>query len=141
MFREDIAVVCHGRAKLRNKADFIRKVRLIRKRAGREDLSIAILLTDDEGIRELNRIFKKKNAPTDVLAFESTDDRDHMCLGDIAISVDTARANAREYRATLRDEIFRYVAHGILHLSGWDDDTPRKRDDMRDEEDRLIRNL
>jgi probable rRNA maturation factor len=78
---------------------------------------VSILLTDDAEIRELNRDFRGKDKATDVLSFPL--ERDGY-LGDLVISVQTARKQAREYETPLRSEILRLIIHGILHLEGFE---------------------
>ncbi|HOX09282.1 MAG TPA: rRNA maturation RNase YbeY [Candidatus Omnitrophota bacterium] len=93
---------------------------------------INILFTDDAGIKRLNSGFKGRNCATDVLAFDT---------GDIAVSVDTARKNARLYGNTLPGELRLCVVHGILHLCGFDDTSAPKRKVMRDMEKRILGKL
>jgi probable rRNA maturation factor len=81
---------------------------------GAVELSIA--LVDDATIRELNRTYRHKDKPTDVLAFPM-DDR---VLGDVIISIDTARRQAKQRRRPLLDELTMLLGHGLLHLLGYD---------------------
>lgn len=80
---------------------------------GRIDLTIV----DDKTIRELNRKFRRKNKPTDVLSFSYGAEK---ILGDIIISAETTRRNARRFGATYPAELKRLVIHGALHLLGYD---------------------
>jgi probable rRNA maturation factor len=93
---------------------------------------INILFTDDAGIRRLNSRFKGRKGATDVLAFDT---------GDIAVSVDTARKNARRYGNTLPGELKLCVVHGILHLCGYDDTSAPERKAMRAMEKRILGRL
>jgi probable rRNA maturation factor len=88
------------------------------------DVELSVLLTDDPGIRVLNREWRRKDRPTDVLSFPagepppgSTGPRH---LGDVIVSLDTARRQARAHRHRLADELDLYLAHGLLHLLGHD---------------------
>lgn len=76
-----------------------------------------MVLVDDEQIRELNRRFRRKDKATDVLSFTMNEDGN---LGDIAISVETTKRNARRYGVTYRTELKRLVIHGVLHVLGYD---------------------
>lgn len=78
----------------------------------------------DREIRALNRRFKRRDRATDVLSFES---------GDIVVSVDTARRQAREQDHSLRRELVHLALHGLLHLLGRDDDTAARRARMEAE--------
>ncbi|HEY1242063.1 MAG TPA: rRNA maturation RNase YbeY [Bryobacteraceae bacterium] len=77
------------------------------------------LVTSDAELRRLNREFRGKDVPTDVLSFPSEDER----LGDIAISAGRARAQARAFGHTTEQEIQILLLHGVLHLLGMDHET------------------
>ncbi len=87
------------------------------KDLGLDGREVSLLLTDDRGIKELNRKFRNINKPTDVLSFPM---EDPVLLGDIAISMETAERQAKVFNATLVEELGRLVIHGILHLLGYD---------------------
>lgn len=95
---------------------------------------LSILLTGDAHIRELNRTHRGKDKPTDVLSFPAAQ---NAFLGDIAISVETARRQAADYDAPLQNEMQRLLIHGILHLQGHDHHEAREREAMEAEERRL----
>lgn len=82
-----------------------------------DNREVSILLTDDRGIRGLNRRFRNIDRPTDVLSFPMEDER---LLGDIAISVETAIRQAGDFKVSLEEEMARLVVHGLLHLLGYD---------------------
>jgi probable rRNA maturation factor len=100
---------------------------------GRTDSELSILLTDDAHIRELNRTHRGKDKATDVLSFPGA----APMLGDIVISVDTARRQAADYDAPLQNEINRLLIHGVLHVLGHDHHEPAERAAMEAEERRL----
>lgn len=75
------------------------------------------LITGDAELRKLNREYRRKDYPTDVLSFPSAA---LETLGDIAISTGRARAQAREFGHSLEDEIRILMLHGVLHLMGMD---------------------
>jgi probable rRNA maturation factor len=87
-------------------------------------LEVSLRLTDDPAIRELNRDYRGKDRPTDVLAFAMREAEDGgltpEVLGDIVISVDTA---ARQARRGLFQELLFLAAHGLCHLLGYDHQT------------------
>ncbi|HET9933226.1 MAG TPA: rRNA maturation RNase YbeY, partial [Polyangiaceae bacterium] len=93
---------------------------------------LSVLLTDDTTIHELNRQHRQKDKPTDVLAFpldEKGEDPARPWLGDVVISIDTALRQAESRRRELVAEVRFLLAHGLLHLIGYDHDTkPRKRE-------------
>jgi probable rRNA maturation factor len=111
-----------------------------------EKAELSLVLSGDEQIRELNKIYRGKDKPTDVLAFpmrEGDFGRLHAALpsrllGDVIVSVPTARRQAREAGRDALGEITMLVAHGLLHLLGWDHETASKDKKMRAETDRLV---
>ncbi len=91
---------------------------------GAVELEASLRLTDDATIRELNRDYRRKDRPTDVLAFSQREGQGgalhpHL-LGDIVISVETA---ARQARRGLERELLFLAAHGLCHLLGYDHGT------------------
>ncbi len=107
---------------------------------------LSVLLTDDDQIQELNRLYRKKDRPTDVLAFAmneghavptSRDPKMPRLLGDVIVSIPTARAQAKRADKAPLEEVTMLLAHGLLHLLGWDHDTLKKDRAMRAETARL----
>ena len=104
---------------------FNREVAEIGEALGRDfrtgPVVVNVVLTDDAGIRDLNRRFRRKDKPTDVLSFESNAPRlpgvPHL-LGEVYISRERARVHAEEYFVTYRQELRRLVLHGLFHLLG-----------------------
>jgi probable rRNA maturation factor len=111
-----------------------------------EKAELSLVLSGDEQIHELNKIYRGKDKPTDVLAFpmrEGDFGRLHAglpsrLLGDVIVSVPTARRQAFEAKREPLGEITMLVAHGLLHLLGWDHETPSKDKKMRAETERLV---
>lgn len=103
---------------------------------------LSIVLTDDEQIKDLNRVYRNKNKPTDVLAFSQREghlgERAGRLLGDVVVSVPTARRQAEARSRDVLAEVQWLVAHGLLHLVGWDHDTPARDRRMRKETARLV---
>ena len=104
--------------------------------------SLSVLLCDDATIHALNRDYRKKNKPTDVLAFAMREGPDgHLAgdlLGDVIISLETATRQAKERGAVTRDEGMMLLAHGLLHLLGWDHQTDAEDKRMRAETERML---
>ena len=81
----------------------------------RRKVDLAIAFVNDAAMRDLNRKFRRKNKTTDVLTFRD--------LGDIVISLDQARRQARDEKHSLATEVRYLVLHGILHALGYDHET------------------
>jgi probable rRNA maturation factor len=77
---------------------------------------VNIVLTDDETLEDLNKRFKKRKGPTDVLAFEF---EEPDFLGEVYVSLDRAREQALDYGVSEEEEVERLVLHGLLHLLGY----------------------
>ncbi|MGA2572527.1 MAG: rRNA maturation RNase YbeY [Terracidiphilus sp.] len=97
---------------------------------------VTVLLTTDAAIRDLNRRFRHKNRPTDVLSFPSTNPAPgpEKIAGDVAISVETARLQAAEQGHALTSELKVLILHGVLHLAGYDHETDEGRMQRRERE-------
>jgi probable rRNA maturation factor len=93
------------------------------RRAVGLDGEVEVLLADDSTLRRLNRSFRGKNKPTDVLSFPTAAEIAHAHAGDLAISLETAARQAAAYGHTLRDEVRILLLHGLLHLAGEDHET------------------
>lgn len=83
----------------------------------------------------LNRKFHATNSTTDVLSFPSNE---LEYLGDIVISYDRARVQARKAKWRIADELDLLVVHGVLHLLGYDDVTPRQRAHMWRRQEKIL---
>lgn len=88
-----------------------------------EARSVSIRFTGDRGIRRVNRRFRNQDAATDVLSFPGGETVEGLHLGDVLISVPTARRQAGELGHPVGDEIRRLILHGLLHCLGYDHET------------------
>lgn len=94
-----------------------------------EELELSVLLCDDNFIAQLNRQYRDKDAPTDVLSFEQegAPDLPSRVLGDVVISLETVERDCSGDRALMREEMKVLLCHGILHLLGYDHGTAQER--------------
>lgn len=110
---------------------------------------ISLVFVDDQGIQELNRTYRGKDMPTDVLSFALLetgegelpiidDDEEELLLGDIIISLETAWAQAQDYGHSIEREIAYLMVHGLLHLLGYDHMTDEEQMIMRRREEELL---
>jgi rRNA maturation RNase YbeY len=82
---------------------------------------VSVYLTDDVEIHRMNRRFRHVDRPTDVLSFPTGEEKTpDMDLGEIVISVETASRQASEKNESLMERLVDLLAHGILHLLGFD---------------------
>lgn len=117
-----------------------------------EEVEIGLTLVDDEGIAELNEQYRSVVGPTDVLSFPMwTKDQLHdvvadpnkyperpLLLGDVVISVETARRQAEEYGHSFGREMAFLLVHGVLHLLGYEHDDDESRAEMRAKEEAVL---
>lgn len=91
---------------------------LLRRAAGEleggRDMEVSLVLTDDDEMRKVNKKWRSCDEATDVLSFSLAPD-----MGEILISCDRAREQAREYGSTAKDEAKRLILHGLMHLLGY----------------------
>jgi probable rRNA maturation factor len=108
---------------------------------GAGDAGLSLSLVNDAAIRTLNHKYRGRNAATDVLSFPLDQAPEEPIpeplLGDVVISVDTARRQAAAYDAPLQRELYRLLIHGLLHLKGHDHEAIAERRIMQREERRL----
>jgi probable rRNA maturation factor len=122
---------------------------------GLEHAELSVLLTNDREIHELNLRHRNRDRPTDVLAFALSASKAStpgkrsapkfigpdgmLLLGDVVISLDTAARQARGRKRELLPEVRFLLAHGLLHLIGYDHGKPDEKREMSAETRRLVR--
>ena len=119
-----------------------------------DDCEVSVLLTDNEGIHELNRDYRGVDRPTDVLSFPANElapgefdaalcaETGRVFLGDMAISLEKCEAQAEEFGHSFERELMYLTVHSTLHLLGYDhvDEAEMKRQ-MRGREDVIMSRL
>lgn len=90
---------------------------------------VNVILISDSRMAALHKKFLKMAGPTDVITFQH---------GEIFISAERARANARSFQTTIEDELKLYIVHGLLHLRGFDDMTKRSARTMHSVQTRIV---
>ncbi|WP_419677406.1 rRNA maturation RNase YbeY [Aliarcobacter lanthieri] len=81
---------------------------------------IELLIVDNPTIQEINKEYRQKDKPTDVLSFPFEGDFEHLPLGTIIISIDFVKEKSTEYNHKDEDELSLLFIHGLLHLLGYD---------------------
>lgn len=104
---------------------------------------ISLVFVDDDEIQTLNKTYRDKDMPTDVLSFPLWDEEEEdvsgeILLGDIIISLETAQRQAEEYGHPLEREIAYLMVHGLLHLLGYDHMDPEEKKVMRQKEEEIL---
>jgi len=108
------------------------KLRQRKSRRLKELAEISVIVVSDKRIAEIHRRFMNEPAPTDVITFQH---------GDIVISAETAKRQARQFGTTVVHELRLYLVHGLLHLCGFDDKTSAGAAEMKRVQERIVRSL
>jgi len=111
----------------------------------KEKAELSVLLVDDAQIEKLNYKYRQKNTSTDVLAFRMGEGRfssfNPGLLGDVAISLERAKAQAKRFSNSFEREVCLYLIHGILHLTGYRDETEASRRRMEKKQEEILRQI
>lgn len=107
---------------------------------GKHIAELNYLFMSDEELLALNRQFLNHDYYTDILTFDSREgfEDEADIFGDIAISIDRVSENATSLEVTFAEELYRVIAHGVLHLCGLHDETPEEALQMRLAEERAL---
>jgi rRNA maturation RNase YbeY len=105
-----------------NRAKIRRRLGILAREIGRGGYGLTLLITNDRSIRAINKRHRGVDQPTNVLSFPDTDEAIGIprYLGDIVISMDTVRREARERGLSEGEHFYFYLIHGLLHLIGHD---------------------
>ena len=98
---------------------------------------VTIIMSDDETLRKFKLNFFKQDVLTDVIAF-NLEDKGEPIEGEIYISLNRVKENAKEFNEDLIDELKRVIIHGCLHLIGYDDSTIQEKKQMTSLENRYL---
>ncbi len=100
--------------------------------------SLNYIFCSDKKLLEMNRQYLKHDYYTDIITFEYSENSREI-VGEIYISVDRVRENAKILRTTFKEEIHRVIFHGILHLLGFKDKTSSQKRNIRKLEDQWLK--
>lgn len=111
--------------------------------AGVNDGEVSILLADDAKVRELNRSYRHKDQPTNVLSFPSNDKTGSGArfYGDIALAFETLEREAKDEGKRPDAHLSHLVVHGVLHLLGFDHENERDAEKMEARESSIVTGL
>jgi len=141
-----VSVVSRSRLTGVSSARVAADVRCLLRMLGEPHAELTVSLVNDDQIHQLNRDYRGKDRPTDVLAFAMREGarapRDDVVLGDVIVSLETAARQARRRRVPLAAEVRCLLIHGVLHLLGYDHErSTAEARRMRTMERRLRRRL
>jgi len=105
-------------------------------REGKKIGSVSYIFVSDEHLLEMNKKYLQHNDYTDIITFDNS--TGNNISGEMYISVDTVRENAKYYQTDFHNELLRVMVHGVLHLCGYKDKTISERKKMRAAEDKYL---
>ena len=114
------------------------------------DVELSVVITDNDNIQKINKEFRNKDMPTDVLSFPGYEPEDIdvvknaeelMVIGDIIISKEKVIEQAKEYENTFEREFAYLLVHGVLHLLGYDHMEEDEKAVMRKNEEMILAEL
>ncbi|MBU1148273.1 MAG: rRNA maturation RNase YbeY [Candidatus Omnitrophica bacterium] len=121
----------------------VQRAQFVLNKMGEDKGELSLLFVADSYIRQLNSKYRKVDSKTDVLAFSMREGyglpKVSPILGDVVISTETAKREAKKRGVSIQSEIELYLVHGILHLLGYKDERTRDRKKMRAKEKELLR--
>jgi len=106
-----------------------------------KEVELSILLCNNDFIQILNRDYRGKDYPTDVLSFSQRESALDPMLGDVIISVEKATTQANEQDRALSDELSLLLVHGVLHLLGYDHEEDEEAEEMEAKERAILSQL
>lgn len=122
-----------------------RKAKIVLEAIGLGASELSVRLVDDAEIHGLNRDYRRRDRATDVLSFSLREGRFaelSTALGDVVISLETAKRQAAENGLALSDEVDRLLVHGIVHLAGYDHEiSAREQRRMQRKEREMLRRI
>jgi len=126
-----------------DKARIIKCATFVLNKMGEGPSELSLVFVTDLYIRKLNRRYRNVDSKTDVLAFPMRErsgflSKESPILGDVVVSTETAKREAGKRKVPLQKEMNLYIVHGILHLLGYDDQTPSGRKKMKAKEKEFL---
>lgn len=126
------------RVNLKSLSKYLKKVSSLLNVSSKK---ITVVLCDNRLIKKLNKKYLGKDSSTDVLAFPLVDGFQPDYLGEVIVSLDKAVDTSARLGIRWQDELLRYIIHGFLHFSGYDDRTNKERDTMAKKQEKILKAL
>lgn len=116
------------------------EIRYIFKKEGTPLEEIQYIFCSDDYLLQINRQYLQHNYYTDIITFDLSEKKAGV-TGEIYISIDRVKDNAREFKVPVRQELLRVIFHGALHLCGYKDKTSQQEALMRKMEDKYLKHF
>tara|TARA_B110000438_G_scaffold271544_1_gene289528 strand:- start:12206 stop:12616 length:411 start_codon:yes stop_codon:yes gene_type:complete len=134
-----ISFQTRAKYKLANRTKIKAWLNIIIKEEGAKTGTITYLLIDDKEMAVYNQQFLQHNTLTDVITFENKDS--NKISGDIVISTERIYENAEKYKVVFTEELYRVMAHGLLHLLGYNDKSNKEAKEIREKENYYLKKI
>lgn len=99
---------------------------------------LGIIILSDEQLREINIKHLKSDYYTDIITFDYSENKSEI-EGELCISIDRIEENAKKYKISKKEELYRVIIHGILHLTGENDEEKEQQKRMQDKENQYLK--
>lgn len=123
-------------AKLRNRRIIKSWIQLVADSYGYKVGNLCYIFCNDDKILDVNNQYLKHNYYTDIITFDYVDNG--VLDGDMFISIDTVKSNSELFNSTYTNELHRVIIHGVLHLCGLKDKSPKDEKNMREAENKAL---
>jgi probable rRNA maturation factor len=112
-------------------------IKMVIKKEGKSLENLNFIFCNDSYLRKINKEFLQHDYNTDIITFDNSTEKEKI-EGDIFISAERVKVNAKEYKTSFADELHRVIIHGILHLCGYSDKSEKSQKEMRVKEDQYL---
>lgn len=128
-----------SRFKLAEKRKIKKWLNNIAKKEGFEIGTLSYLFVTDDKMCEYNKKYLNQNALTDIITFEIKENK--KISGDVIISTERVLENAKKFNVTFKNELYRVMAHGLLHLLGYNDKNIKEKKEIRKRENYYLKEI
>ena len=122
--------------RITNKAELKKWLQAVAKSEKKSIGDLTYIFTGDDYLHDLNKKYLHHNTLTDIITFDYSEDG--ILNGDIFISIERVKENALKFKATFKEELYRVMVHGLLHLAGYTDKTKATQAKMRKKENEAL---
>lgn len=124
---------------LQNESKIKNWIKSVIEENGKQLTVLNFILTSDEEVHRINKQYLQHDTYTDIITFPMSDKE--VIEGDIFVSIDRIKDNAKQLDVQFENELHRVLIHGVLHLIGFDDKTPELKIEMRNKENSCLKKL